>query len=201
MERILTIHFILELENEENQDNALENDNKQANSKGNTDDEIDGYELLEFKEEEQQAECVEKKEASTRKSDVIFTDDDIPAKRPKLLTAESDDSDDDFATQLLEGQQLEVHSVVFLFILLSEKFLSFDWLRAEVFQPSLKYLHVKITVTMVTQNHQIISSLELRKNEGKISRFRNREIQELKENSENQNAEKSTPNWLNVWTS
>lgn len=91
-----------ELENEENQDNASENDDKQANSKGNTDDEIDGYELLEFKEEEQQAECVEKKEASTRKSDVIFTDDDIPAKKPKLLAAESDDSDDDFATQLLE---------------------------------------------------------------------------------------------------
>ena len=54
---------------------------------------------------------------------------------------------------------------------------------------------------MVTQNHQIISLLELRKNEGKISRFLNREIQELKENSENQNAEKSTPKWLNVWTS
>ena len=94
-----------------------------------------------------------------------------------------------------------MHSVVFLFILLPEKFLSFDWLRAEVFQLSLKYLHVKITVTMVTQNHQIIWSLELRKNEGKISRFRNREIQELKENSETQNTEKSAPNWLNVWTS
>ena len=67
-----------------------------------------------------------------------------------------------------------------VFIPLPEKFLSFDWLRAAVFQLNLKYLHVKITVTMVTQNHQIISSLELRKNEGKISRFRNREIQELK---------------------
>ena len=40
-------------------------------------------------------------------------------------------------------------------ILLPEKFLQFDWLRAEVFQLNLKYLHVKITVTMVTQNHQI----------------------------------------------
>ena len=88
-----------------------------------------------------------------------------------------------------------------VFILLPEKFLSFDWLRAEVFQLNLKYLHVKITVTMVTQNYQIISSLELRKNEGKISRFRNREIQETKENSENQNTEKSTSTWLNVWTS
>ena len=34
------------------------------------------------------------------------------------------------------------------FILLPEKFLQFDWLRAEVFQLNLKYLHVKITVTM-----------------------------------------------------
>jgi len=57
------------------------------------------------------------------------------------------------------------------FILLPEKFLQFDWLRADVFQLNLKYLHVKITVTMVTQNHQIISSHELRKNGGKISRF------------------------------
>ena len=54
---------------------------------------------------------------------------------------------------------------------------------------------------MVTQNHQIISSHELRKNGGKISRFLNQEIQELKEISENQNTEKSTLTWLNVWTS
>ena len=51
---------------------------------------------------------------------------------------------------------------------------------------------------MVTQNHQIISSHELRK---KISRFWNQEIQELKENLENQNTEKSASTWLNVWTS
>ena len=88
-----------------------------------------------------------------------------------------------------------------LFTLLPEKFLPFDGLRAEVFQLNLKYLHVKITVTMVTPNHQIISSHELRKNGGKISRFWNQEIQELKENSENQNTEKSTSTWPNVWTS
>ena len=56
-------------------------------------------------------------------------------------------------------------------ILLPEKFLQFDWLRADVFQLNLKYLHVKITVIMVTPNHHIISSHELRKNGGKISRF------------------------------
>ena len=54
---------------------------------------------------------------------------------------------------------------------------------------------------MLTQNHQIIASHELCKNGGKISRFLNKEIQELKENSENQNTEKSTLTWLNVWTS
>ena len=32
-----------------------------------------------------------------------------------------------------------------LLILLHEKFLQFDWLRAVVFQLNLKYLHVKIT--------------------------------------------------------
>ena len=39
----------------------------------------------------------------------------------------------------------------FFFILLYEKFLQFDWLRAVVFQLNLKYLHVKITVSMVTK--------------------------------------------------
>ena len=34
---------------------------------------------------------------------------------------------------------------IFTFILLHEKFLQFDWLRAVVFQLNLKYLHVKIT--------------------------------------------------------
>ena len=57
---------------------------------------------------------------------------------------------------------------IFHLLLLPGKFLPFNWLRAEVFQLNLKYLHVKITVTMVTQNHQIISSHELRKNRGKI---------------------------------
>ena len=32
--------------------------------------------------------------------------------------------------------------------LIPEKFLPFDWLRAEVFQLNLKYRHKKITVTM-----------------------------------------------------
>ena len=31
------------------------------------------------------------------------------------------------------------------FILQADKFLKFDWLRPVVFEPNLKYLHVKIT--------------------------------------------------------
>ena len=37
------------------------------------------------------------------------------------------------------------HTQPTYFILLREKFLQFDWLRAVVFQLNLKYLHVKIT--------------------------------------------------------
>ena len=81
-------------------------------------------------------------------------------------------------------------TVISPLIPLPEKFLLFDWLRAELFQLTLKYLHVKTTVTVVTQNHQIISLYELRKNGRKLSRVCNQEIQELKENSENQNSEK-----------
>ena len=36
------------------------------------------------------------------------------------------------------------YSVIALFILLREKFLQYDWLRAVVFQLNLKYLHVEI---------------------------------------------------------
>ena len=35
--------------------------------------------------------------------------------------------------------------VILAVILLDEKFLQFDWLKAVVFQVNLKYLHVKIT--------------------------------------------------------
>ena len=74
---------------------------------------------------------------------------------------------------------------VLFIILLPEKFLPFDWLRAEVFKPK--------SPNNLTH--------ELCKNGGRIARFWNQEIQELKENSENQNTEKSTSTSLNVWIS
>ena len=65
-----------------------------------------------------------------------------------------------FSLMYLEGSQLEVPTkkqpgfssgfgynpkFIITLILLHEKFLRFDWLRAVVFQLNLKYLHMKIT--------------------------------------------------------
>ena len=44
-----------------------------------------------------------------------------------------------------EEQPTELIRIISAFILLHEKFLQSDWLRALVFQLNLKYLHVKIT--------------------------------------------------------
>ena len=40
---------------------------------------------------------------------------------------------------------------ILVFILLAEELLKCDWLRRSVFQPNLKYLHVKITVSITTK--------------------------------------------------
>ena len=53
----------------------------------------------------------------------------------------------------LQQSHRDLNGKIRKLILLPEKFLPFDWLRAEVFQLNLKYLHVKMTVTMVTPNH------------------------------------------------
>ena len=92
-----------------------------------------------------------------------------------LFNFDGEVSHENLISNMFEGLIAWVRNYVLIspFIRLREKFLPFDWLRAEVFH--LNYLHMKITVTMVTQNHQIIL----------ISRFWNQEIQELKENSEN----------------
>ena len=76
----------------------------------------------------------------------------------------------DLSKDLRSFQNL-IKRVRYIKVLLPEKFLQFHWLRVDAFQLNLKYLHVKITVTMVTRNHQIISLQELRNNGGKISRF------------------------------
>ena len=47
--------------------------------------------------------------------------------------------------ELLRENLISSHVKITCFILLHEKFLEFDWLRAVAFQLNLKYLHVKIT--------------------------------------------------------
>ena len=52
----------------------------------------------------------------------------------------------DHSTPILRSLRwLPVRYRIIFIILLHEKFLQFDWLRAVVFQLNLKYLHVKIT--------------------------------------------------------
>ena len=46
---------------------------------------------------------------------------------------------------MAERWWVRVAGILIRIILLHEKFLQFDWLRAVVFQLNLKYLHVKIT--------------------------------------------------------
>ena len=49
-------------------------------------------------------------------------------------------------SKFLEKKVFESYlKFIIIIILLNEKFLQFDWLRAVVFQLNLKYLHVKIT--------------------------------------------------------
>ena len=45
----------------------------------------------------------------------------------------------------IPAMKVNVCDVLKYFILLREKFLQSDWLKAVVFQLTLKYLHVKIT--------------------------------------------------------
>ena len=65
--------------------------------------------------------------------------------------------------QTMHKKWTEISGIRLLFnitplILLHEKFLKFDWLRAVVFQLSLKYLHVKITTPLrVVVYKQIIA--------------------------------------------
>ena len=54
------------------------------------------------------------------------------------------------------------------------KFLQFDWLRAVVFQRNLKYLDVKITVSVVTKiTKQIKKQWEKNFQIFKLKRFKN----------------------------
>ena len=64
----------------------------------------------------------------------------IKISRPLLLILDKNNFRP-FPKQIVQ----EIRKLINVFILLHEKFLQFDWLRAVVFQLNLKYLMVKIT--------------------------------------------------------
>ena len=64
-----------------------------------------------------------------------------------------------------------------------------DWLRQAVFQPNLKYLHVKITVSKATKI-TMLTMIDFETKAERFPEFDAHEIQELKKNSVNQNIQK-----------
>lgn len=94
------------MENEEKlSEDASENDIREANSKDNSDDDLDSFQVVDSWEDRDSdtERSREKKAALQRSSKSIDNEEEVPAKRPKLVEVD-DDSDDDFAAQLLEGQ-------------------------------------------------------------------------------------------------
>lgn len=57
-----------------------------------------------WEDQDKSTEVLDKKKVSARKSEKRDSEEEVPAKKPKLVEVDSEDSDDDFAAQLLEGQ-------------------------------------------------------------------------------------------------
>ena len=70
-------------------------------------------------------------------------------KKCNVFQSETNITQEKVRTKLASAKRAE-HKFACLIriILLHEKFLQFDWLRAVVFQLNLKYLHVKITILL-----------------------------------------------------
>ncbi|KAJ7382994.1 Domain with 2 conserved Trp (W) residues [Desmophyllum pertusum] len=93
------------IENEEkpSEGASAENDSKETKSKDNSVDDLDNFQAVDsWEDRDNNTEAPGVKKAAVPRSDKPVDDEEIPAKRPKLVDVESDDSDDDFAVQLLE---------------------------------------------------------------------------------------------------
>ena len=98
--------FYLEMENEEKlSEDASEKDIREADSKGNSDDDLDSFQVVDsWEDKDSDTERSREKRAVVQKSSKsVDNEEEVPAKRPKLVEVD-EDSDDDFAAQLLEGQ-------------------------------------------------------------------------------------------------
>lgn len=96
------------MENEEKlSDDASENDIRETSSKDNSDDDIESsFQVIDsWEDKDSDTERLGEKRAVEQLSttESVDNEEEIPAKRPKLVEVD-EDSDDDFAAQLLEGQ-------------------------------------------------------------------------------------------------
>lgn len=96
------------MENEENiVENASEKDISEPNSKDNSDDDVESsFQVVDSWEDRDSDTEIsgEKRAAVQNTSKSVDNEEEVPAKRPKLVDVD-EDSDDDFAAQLLEGQE------------------------------------------------------------------------------------------------
>lgn len=92
-----------EVDNEEKPEEELpQDDNKEADSNNNSDNDLDGFEIVDsWKDQNVDDDSSDKAEVVVRKLDKSADDEEVPAKKQKLEEVE-EDSDDDFAAQLLE---------------------------------------------------------------------------------------------------
>lgn len=102
---LFDLHFFSEVDNEEKLEEELpQDDNKEADSNNNSDNDLDGFEIVDsWKDQNVDDESSDKAEVVVQKLDKSADDEEVPAKKQKLEEVE-EDSDDDFAAQLLEGQ-------------------------------------------------------------------------------------------------
>lgn len=96
------------MENEENiLENASEKDISEPTSKDNSDDDVESsFQVVDsWEDRDSDTEMSgEKRAAVQNTSNSVDKEEEVPAKRPKLVDVD-EDSDDDFAAQLLEGQE------------------------------------------------------------------------------------------------
>jgi len=93
-----------EMENEEKiLENASEKDISEPTSKDNSDDDVESsFQVVDsWEDRDSDTEMPGEKRATVQKATSVDNEEEVPAKRPKLVDVD-EDSDDDFAAQLLE---------------------------------------------------------------------------------------------------
>ena len=87
-----------------------------------------------------------------------------------------------------------ITSIITDLILQAKEFLKCDWLRPVVFEPNLKYLHVKITVSNDGELNDRNNMAEI------FPKCDGKKLQELKEITKNANNKERTKIWVTAWS-